>query len=267
MKSEISKNTFSRFIRNRQLLIITTPLLLIFTLVIMWETIRYWGIFERSLIPSSEAIFLAFLRLLTKGNFWKDIGATLFRSMSGLTLALLAGLPLGLLIGSNKFMKPIGIPLIDFLRSIPVTTLYPVFVLTLGIGDRGKIGMIFLGCVLIFLLHAAAGFEQRSKIRHQISKLYGASPAYLLFKVSFFEAIPTIMTGLRVAVGLSLIISTLTEMFMGATRGIGQSIMEAYSVYNLATMYAYIFSVGIIGFIINRLCVICENYTNKWKAS
>lgn len=65
------KNTFSRFIRNRQLLIITTPLLLIFTLVIMWETIRYWGIFERSLIPSSEAIFLAFLRLLTKGNFGK----------------------------------------------------------------------------------------------------------------------------------------------------------------------------------------------------
>ncbi len=245
--------------------IIFQPIILILIIIALWEGIRVAGFFDSELVPSSKDIFLSFKNMITHIKFWEDLWATIYRSFTGLFIALIIGIPVGLLIGSNRFLKSTGLPLVDFLRSIPVTALYPVFVLTLGIGDRGKIGMIFLGCVLIILLHAASGFDQRSRIRHQVSKLYGASKSHLLFKVSFFEALPNIITGTRVAIGIALIISTLTEMFMGASNGIGQSLMEAYSIYNLSVMYAYITALGLVGYAINRIFAIIETNANQWR--
>lgn len=243
------------------------PFLLTLFIAIIWEGVRFSGIFEPELLPSAISIATALLERIQQPRFWQDVSSTIYRAISGLSLAILVGVPGGLIIGANRLIRPVGIPLIDFLRSIPVTTLYPVFVLTLGIGDKGKIGMVFLGCVLIILLHSAAGFEQRSQIRHQVSRLYGASPFQLLFLVSLFEALPSILTGVRVAVGFALIISTLTEMFMGADRGMGQTLMEAYSVYNLPVMYAYIVCLGLGGFVLNRICVIFEDRANQWRAA
>lgn len=246
--------------------LILKPILLILVLIALWEIVRYSGFFEKDLLPTSYAIVQAFFERIGTGRFWQDIWSTLYRALSGLLIATVIGVPFGLIIGSNAMLKPIGLPLVDFLRSIPVTSLYPVFVLTLGIADAGKIGMVFLGSVLIILLHSATGFEQRSKIRHQVSRLYGASTLQLLFRVSLFEALPSILTGIRVAIGFALIISTLTEMFMGADRGMGQSLMEAYSVYNLPVMYAYIGSMGILGYLFNRICIFAEYKANLWKA-
>lgn len=241
------------------------PIFLILLIATIWEGVRFSGIFESELLPSSILVGTALLERIQHQRFWEDVCSTVYRAIGGLLIAILVGVPGGLIIGANRLIRPVGIPLVDFLRSIPVTTLYPVFVLTLGIGDKGKIGMVFLGCVLIMLLHSAAGFEQRSQIRHQVSRLYGASPFQLLFLVSLFEALPSILTGVRVAVGFALIISTLTEMFMGADRGMGQSLMEAYSVYNLPVMYAYIGCLGLGGFLLNRLCVIFEKRANQWR--
>lgn len=247
------------------LFICIRPIVMVLMIAVLWELVRHIGLFERESVPGSITIFEAFVKQVQSHRFWEDLSATLYRSLGGLLIALLIGIPCGLFIGSNRFLKPTGMPLIDFLRSIPVTTLYPVVVLTLGIGDKAKIGMIFLGCVLIIMLQSAAGFEQRSRIRHQVSRLYGASPSYLLFRVSFFEALPSIMTGIRVAVGFAMIICTLTEMFMGANRGMGQSLMEAYSIYNLPVMYAYIGTLGLTGYIINRLCIFAETRVKLWR--
>ena len=239
--------------------------LLLGLVAVLWEIVRYAGLFDPQLLPGSAAIADALLQQVPTRRFWADVSSTLYRALGGLTLAFVLGVPTGLLIGSTRLLRPLGLPLVDFLRSIPVTTLYPVFVLTLGIGDRGKIGMVFLGCVLIIVLHSAAGFERRSRVRYQVARLYGASRLQLLFRVSVFEALPSVLTGVRVAVGLALIISTLTEMFMGADRGMGQSLMEAYSVYNLPVMYAYIGALGIIGFVLNRVCASFETRANLWS--
>lgn len=83
--------------------------------------------------------------------------------------------------------------------------------------------------------------------------------------MNVFEALPNILTGLRVAVGLALIVATLTEMFMGAERGMGQTLMEAYSIYNLPVMYAYIVALGLVGFSLNRICVRFEERTGRWN--
>lgn len=237
---------------------------LLIVLAIVWEAIRRLGSFDRRLLPSSWEIATAVVQELAGQRLWVDLGMTLFRALGGLVLAALVAIPSGLAVGSGRASRRIGLPLIDFLRSVPVTSLYPVFVLTLGIGDRGKIGMVFLSSALVIALAAASAFDRRSLVRHQVARLYGASRAQLLFHVSLFEALPSILTGLRIATGLAMIVSTLTEMFMGADRGMGQSLMEAYSIYNLPVMYAYILSLGTVGFGLNRLCAAAEDQTHRW---
>lgn len=140
-------------------------------LAILWEIVRYSGLFDRQLLPPALHVVRALVTKLTEEQFWTDVLQTLIRALGGLTLAFLIGAPLGLLFSATGVFRFLGLTLVDFLRSIPVTTLYPVFVLTLGIGDRGKIGMIFLGCVTVVILHSAAGFERRSRVRYQVARL------------------------------------------------------------------------------------------------
>lgn len=231
-----------------------------------WEVLRVCGIFDRALMPSAVDMLSAELRLIQTVHYWNALASTLYRALAGLLLAFVVGVPVGLILSSVPWLRPIGIPIVDFFRSIPVTSLYPVVVLTLGIDDRGKIGMIFFGCVLIIALHAAAGFERRSRVRYEVSRLYGASRLQLLYRVSLPEAVPGILTGLRVAAGLALIVGTLTEMFMGAEKGLGQSLMEAYSVYDLPSMFAYLGTLGLLGFAINRGVFSVELKTQPWQA-
>ncbi|MFN0140665.1 MAG: ABC transporter permease [Pyrinomonadaceae bacterium] len=238
---------------------------LIIFIVLVWEILRNIGLLRNDLIPSVASITQSLIGLLFTEKFWADIAYTLFRAFVGLILACFLGIPIGFLIGSNKFLSSLGTPIVDFFRSIPVTSLYPVFVLLLGIGNEGKIGMIFVGCVLVILLHSITAFESRSLLRHHISRLYGASQSFILFRIISFEVLPNIITGIRVAIGFALIIAILTEMFMGANRGMGQSIMEAYSIYNMSTMFAYIFVLGLIGFFFNRIFARLESAMGGWR--
>jgi ABC-type nitrate/sulfonate/bicarbonate transport system permease component len=241
------------------------PILMIGVVIVFWECLRNFGFFKKELLPNSVDIGQSIWKLFASFDFWQDFSASMYRTFYGLFVAVIVGIPLGFLIGSNRYIKPIGTPMIDFLRSIPVTSLYPVFVLTLGIDNKGKIGMIFLGCVLVIMLHTITGFDNRSRHRHLISKLYGATKYFIFFKIILFETLPNIITGIRVAIGYALIITTLTEMFMGAANGIGQSLMESYSIYNLSKMYAYIFILGLIGYGLNQLIASIERNTLEWK--
>lgn len=234
-------------------------------LILLWETIRNFGTFKKDLLPSSKEILFSLFKIIQTNKFWIDLLSSLERVSIGLILACIVGIPLGIFISSSKYVKLVVEPTIDFLRSIPITSLYPVFVLTLGINNQGKIGMIFLGCVLIIILNTIIGFENKSKQRHLISKLYGASKSYIFFKIIIPEALPNIATGIRVSIGYALIISTLTEMFMGAKNGIGQSLMESYSIYNLSNMYGYIIILGCIGYLLNILVSNFENKISEWK--
>lgn len=239
--------------------------LLSLLLILLWESLRNFGVFEKDLLPSSREILLSLFKILETNKFWIDFISSIERVVIGLILACIVGIPLGILVSSSKHVKVIIEPTIDFLRSIPITSLYPVFVLTLGINNQGKIGMIFLGCVLIIILHTISGFENKSKQRHLISKLYGASNSYIFLKIIIPEALPNISTGVRVSIGYALIISTLTEMFMGATNGIGQSLMESYSIYNLSNMYGYIVILGCIGYLLNSIVSKFEIRISEWK--
>jgi NitT/TauT family transport system permease protein len=97
-----------------------------------------------------------------------------------------------------------------------------------------------------------------------MAHLYGCSGFKLIRWVTFYEALPQTLIGLRVAVSLALIVTVLGEMFMGCEKGLGQRLTDAYTTFSVDRMYAIVILTGFLGFLFNRLFVSLEKKLVPW---
>lgn len=233
-------------------------------------TFVWWCAFQNQkpgiyLIPSPLSTFEKLISLFFSGEIFIDLYETLYRMLAGYFLAGIFGIGAGLLLGSFPFARKMFDSTIDFFRSIPVTALYPVFVLCFGIGSQSKIAMIFWASFFIVCINTTYGVMQTNPIRRKMAELYGANWVQVFFKVTLYDSLPHAMVGLRVAVSNALIVSILTEMFMGSQHGIGAKITEAYNLYQIDAMFALILITGLLGYLLNIIFVKIEKKLVGWK--
>lgn len=216
------------------------------------------------LVPSPLTTIKKLFQFLSFRGIYRDLGETILRMLTGFLLATVVGVLIGLFLGSVRVFRLMFEGIIDFFRSIPVTALYPVFVLSFGIGSQSKIAMIFWSCFLVITINTTYGVMQSNSIRQKMARLFGANTYQVFTRVMFFDALPQTIVGLRIAISYALIVSVLTEMFMGSEYGVGQKITEAYNRYQIDEMFALIFITGIVGFILNRLFIFLERTFAGW---
>jgi NitT/TauT family transport system permease protein len=120
--------------------------------LVLWFAVTALRLAPPLLIPSPAAAFGRLYALLISGSLIPDVGASLWRWAAGYALGCAAGVPIGLLIGSSPWLYRSSFPLLDFLRSLPVTALFPLFLLLFGIGDSSKIAMAFAATVFVVIL-------------------------------------------------------------------------------------------------------------------
>lgn len=235
--------------------------------LLLWQAAHSFQAVDPSLLPSPRETFAAFLRQFSTGAVIPDLTATVLRMFIGYLLAAVVGIGLGLLMGCSRAVYESTVAVTDFFRSIPVTSLYPVFVLTLGVSHVSKIGMVFFASVLVVALHSAYGVHRANKTRRQMAQLYGATRWQIFRLVVFPETLPQTMIGLRIGLSYALIVAVVCEMFMGSERGLGQRIIETYTTYAIPEMYAMILITGVLGYCLNRGFVRLERKVVGWAAN
>ena len=233
-------------------------------LVLVWQIFSSLNLFERTLFPSPLETLSAFINLFIRNNLAKEIAFTVQRVFSGFIAATLLGVFIGLLVGINKVLFRSFEGLIDFFRSIPVVTLYPIFIMIFGINDEAKIAMTFWATFWIITLNTIYGVRQSNETRRAVAKVYGASKTQSFKWITFYEALPLIMVGMRVAVSYALLTEIICEMFMGSNFGIGQKIYEANVRLSTPELYALVAITGVLGVLINRLFVMFERKIIPW---
>lgn len=252
----MSQKRYSKF-----LLGLCTPLVMLG----IWHLASSLELVSPALLPSVGKVFRALFNLIITGSVFPDFGMTVLRMGAGLGLASIVGVSLGLAMGTFRPLYHATIPAVDFFRSVPVTTLYPLFVLGLGVSHASKIGMVFTAAVFVIALNSAYGVFQANKIRAQMAQLYGASPLQVFRWVVFFDALPQTMIGLRIAISYALIVEILCEMFMGSQLGLGQRVIEAFTTYAIDQLLALVLFTGTFGFLLNRLFVLIERKVVPWS--
>jgi ABC-type nitrate/sulfonate/bicarbonate transport system permease component len=249
------KNHISKFVK-----VLIGPLFII----IVWQLASVFELLEPSLLPGPLATFQTFFKIIYTGDILPDIRDTIFRMLIGYGFAALIGVSLGMFIGLYKPLYESFEGVIDFFRSIPVTTLYPVFILIFGIDHLSKIGMVFWSSFFVITLNSAYGVIQSSKMRTEVAKLYGANSFQIFRWITFYNALPQTLIGLRVAISFSIIVEILCEMFMGSEYGIGQRVTEAFTTYAISELYALIILSGLIGYLFNRIFIVLETKLVPW---
>jgi len=237
------------------------PILLI---IIFWHLVVFSGLVNSFLLPPPKDVFLKIVELIVTWTIIFDIIATLIRTGLGFIGGIVIGVPLGVVMGYYKKIYALFEFLVDFLRSLPATALFPLFLLFFGIGDEAKIAMTIFMSSLIILVNTMYGVKNRNKTREMIAKTMKIEGFQLFRKVTINEAKPYLFAGLRVSISLSFIVVIVAEMFIGSSVGLGYKIFNALIVYKISEMYSVIILTGLVGYLINRLIVYTERRQIPW---
>lgn len=242
------------------------PLATIIFVVTLWWLASTLGWMSPLFLPSIPAVSKATINLLSGENIYRDALATIYRASAGLFLSSLLGVPLGLFFGLFPNLYRFFDMPVDFLRSIPSSALFFLFILFFGLGDAAKIAVVVYGCSLILLVNTIYGTRpNREKVdRINMLRSFKASSWQIFYLSVLRDALPSIIAGIRICVSLSLVLVVVTEMFLSANDGLGKRIYDLYLTYRIPEMYAVLILLGLIGFGANKVALLLERRLSFW---
>ena len=184
----------------------------------------------------------------------KHTWASTVRVLSGFGLAAAVAIPLGVLMGRSKLLSALLDPTINLVRPIPVTAWVPLALIIIGIGDRSTIFLVFLAAFFPTLLNTIAAVHQVPNRLLEAAAMLGTRRGHELYKIVIPAAAPGIISGLRIALGLSWVILVVGET-TGIRIGLGAMINEAQEVSKTDLIVAGMIFIGFMGFLTDRFLV------------
>lgn len=188
--------------------------------------------------------------LLADGTLFLHATLSIQRVLTGLALALLVGIPLGLLTGSRRGVDRATAPLFQFLRTISPLSWMPIAVMLMGVGDRAVVFLVAVAAVWPILLNTAAGVRSLDPGWLLVARGAGAGPAGTLVYVVLPAILSHWVAGLRLALGIAWVILVPAEM-LGVTSGLGYLILDARDRLAYDQLVAVVLAIGAIGFLLD----------------
>jgi NitT/TauT family transport system permease protein len=241
------------------------PLLGVFAFIALWWLICALGVVDRVLLPPPQEAMKGIWDGFVNGTLLVDFWKTIKRTFAAFAIALVVSVPVGVALGSSRRVYTAFEFLIDFFRSTPVSALFPLFLVILGVGELTKIAVAAFGASLLIVFNTAYGVMNARKTRQAAARIMGASPLRTMFDVTLLESLPQTFVGMRSGVSFALVIVIVAEMFIGSTDGLGQRVINAQMVFNMPEMYATIFAAGFLGYGLNLLFIILERRYVHWS--
>jgi NitT/TauT family transport system permease protein len=220
---------------------------------VVYEALARSGWFAPALMPTLEKITGTLVAVLADGSMLAHAATTLYRVLFGFSLAILAGLPLGILMGRSRRVENFVLPLASALMPIPSLAWVPVFILWFGLGNTVSILIVFYASLFPMLLNAWAGVRAVNPLWIRAAGAMGANEQALFWKVIIPGASPFIITGLRQAFLRAWVAVVGAEMLAASDWGLGWVIFDAKEFLNADLMLASLAVIGAIGFVFERL--------------
>lgn len=198
------------------------------------------------------------------GTWLSNVQYSSMRVLQGFLMAALIGVPLGLLIGWSRLVMNLFDPVIQSLRPIPITAWLPFSIALFGIRDMGSIFLIFLGGFYPIVVNTTQGARDVERNLMRAATMMGASRKQLLYRVVLPASMPSIFTGLRIGLGISWTAVIVSEM-VAVKSGLGYVLWDAYYVGRMDVVLADMVSIGMMGYISDRLIVFLERKVLVWR--
>lgn len=219
----------------------------------LYEALARSGWFAPALMPTLPKVWSALVASIADGTMIHHAASTLYRVLFGLSLAVVAGIPLGILMARFRAVENFVLPLASALMPIPSLAWVPVFILWFGLGNTVAILIVFYAALFPMLLNTWTGVRAVNPLWLRAAGAMGADENALFWKVIIPGASPFIITGLRQAFLRAWIAVVGAEMLAASDWGLGWVIFDAKEFLNADLMLASLAVIGAIGFVFERL--------------
>jgi NitT/TauT family transport system permease protein len=216
----------------------------------VWELATRLGLINSLLLASPSAIAgSAWSMFVTRGDIYHHLWVSAEELLLGFALAVVAGVPLGMLMGRNKTLRQMLEPYIMALYSTPQVAFFPLLILLLGFTVQSKAALVFLGAVFPIVINTAAGVIGTDARILEMARSFTASERTIFRKVILPAALPMISTGLRLAVGRALIMVFVAEL-VSSTEGVGYVIVRAGATFDTPRLFAGVLIFTVLGVVL-----------------
>lgn len=232
------------------------------------ELVSRTKLIDPATLPPASTILRKAAKLAVDSEFLTDVRSSLTAWAEGLVLALVAGVLIGLLIGSVRWLDSASRALIGFLSPIPFVALLPLAIVVFSSSDDMKTSMVFYATLWPILTNTVYALREVDPLAKDTLRSYGFGEMAVLLRVSLPSIAPFVATGLRIAASVGLIVVISTELLAGGGDGIGVYLAETQSGGGQTDlMLAGAVFAGVLGLIINVLLVAGERLAFRWHTA
>ncbi|MGH7054038.1 MAG: ABC transporter permease [Stellaceae bacterium] len=238
-----------------------TPILI---LAVIWEAATRLGWVSPLEMPALDKVVTAWWSLMASGDLISNGALSLARGAAGLGLAIVIGVPIGVLMAWYKPVRTVFNPLVQAFYPLPKSALIPVTVLWLGFGSASKVVLIFIGCMLPITLSAFNGARSTEQVLVWSARSLGAGRTATFLEVVLPSALPEILAGIRIALAFAFVLLVTTEL-IAARAGFGYMIgfLGDGGVYD--AMFAVVLTVSFLGFAADRAWLSLMRRILRWR--
>lgn len=233
-------------------------------LVVIWWVSTSAGWVDRSILPGPNEVADGIVRLWIQQGLLQHLGVSLSRAVTGGTIGIVIGLLLGLIAGLSKLGEELYDSLIQMLRTVPFLALVPLFIVWFGIGEAPKLLLIALATCFPMYLNVYAGVRNVDRKVIEAMKSFGLRGGKLIIEVIIPLAMPSILTGLRFSLGVSVLVLVAAEQ-INTTTGLGYLLNTAQAYQQVDVILICIAIYSLLGLLADLIVKIFENLLMPWR--
>ena len=231
----------------------------------VWEIAGRTHLVNTVLLPPPSAIVPVLWTLVWSGALFAPLAQTLLLLFAGYSIGCVLGVAFGLAMGWSRRADNLFEPLFELFRPIPIPALLPPLFLFLGFGVTMKTTVVALGAFFPVLINTIQGVRGVDPVALDTARTFRCPTGRMMLKVVLPSALPMVLTGMRVSLGLGLILVVLAEMLAGQG-GVGYAILDMQRSFEIAKMYAWIIVLALIGLGLNAIFQLVEAKVVPWRA-
>ena len=213
-----------------------------------WQVIAAVIIRYPFILPAPTDVLSAFVSLVQDGDIFIDLETSLVHFAIGLLLALIVGIPFGIMMGWNRRIESFIDPLIEILRPIPPLAWIPFAIIWFGLTTFSAGFIIFIGAVFPIIINTYSGFRSVPRVFVEAARMLGCTRNRDLIRyIAFPAALPSVAAGIRIATGVGWMCLVAAELFGVSNYGLGQKLWFYYSLHQMDCVVVYMILLGLIG--------------------
>lgn len=255
-------SAFARAFKKYDSLFLGGTAVIIFLAV--WEWAGTSGAINPLFTSAPSRVINAFVKLSADGELLNDIRVSSLEFLYGFGLAILVGIPFGILMGWYRPVEAVLDPFVNFFYATPRVALLPLMIIWLGIGINSKIAVVYLGAIFAILISTITGMKNLDESLLKAARSFGASDMQIFKTIAVPGSVPFILNGIRLGLGHALVGVVVGELY-AATAGVGYLIAVAGNTFQTDKVFVGVMIIAVAGMLITAGFKRIEDHFQSWR--